>query len=131
MVLKKDQEQEQKAQAKASDDKGQELPDGGRVVAEQGAVADNTQADTDFVDRTVRSQKEALKDLKGGDADPREVVDKEHVEVAGGEVVIPDPTVPAPGTLLPKNSSEEAQGNQPGRHVPAAQRLDAEGRPLN
>ena len=119
MVLKKDDD-------KTADDKTTELPAGGAVT--QPAGSGGALADTDYVDRVKRSQAQVL---KKGDADPREVVDKDHVEVAGGEVVTPDPTVPAPGTLLPKDPGTPPQGDQPGKHVPAPQRTDAEGRPLN
>lgn len=118
MVLKKDQDE--------TSDKTTELPDGGSVSGT--APTGSALADTDYADRAKRSQDQVA---KKGDADPREVVDKDHVEVAGGEIVTPDPTVPAPGTLLPKDPGLPPQGDQPGRHVPAPQRTDAEGRPLN
>ena len=95
------------------------------------AVVDNPQADTDFAARTARSQEQAIKGVQGGAVDPREVVDKDHVEVAGGEVVAQDPTEAAPGTLLPKDPGAPPQGTHPGQHVPAAKRVSASGQPLN
>jgi hypothetical protein len=125
MVLKKDDDTAKSSDT--SDDKTTELPAGG-AVTENTAPTGSALADTDYVARTKRSQQQVL---KKGEADPTEVVDKEHVEVAGGKAAAPDPTVPAPGTLLPKDPGVPPQGDAPGRHVPAPRRTDAEGRPLN
>ena len=124
MVLKKDDDT-----AKTADDKTTELPAGGAVTQPAGSGGRPGRHRLCGPDQAVpgagRSRDE------GGEVDPREVVDKAHVEVAGGEVVTPDPTEPAPGTLLPKDPGTPPQGDQPGQHVPAPQRTDAEGRPLN
>ena len=123
-----------KAQADSvtKDRNARELPDGGVVLEPKAeVVADNASADTDFADRTVRSQEQATLGMQGKKVDPREVVDKDHVEVAGGEVVEADPTEPAAGTLLPKDPGAPPQGTNPGAHVPAAKRFSASGQPLN
>ena len=90
---------------KTADDKTTELPAGGAVT--QPAGSGGALADTDYVDRVKRSQEQVL---KKGDADPREVVDKDHVEVAGGEVVDPGPDGPGAGDAAPQGPGHPAAG---------------------
>jgi hypothetical protein len=126
----KDQDQAQKDQKdQGAKDRGADRDQPRYTNADQVAAQTkgNPLADTDLVDRTERS----IAQVGAKDPDPTAVIDREHVEVADGDVVVADPTVAAPGTLLPKDPGEPPQGSQPGRHVPAPQRLDSEGRPLN